>query len=383
MLQLHLLGYGDLFGFDRVLEMSIDTEVHTGPRSPGDPVQLFPAKIHMIQGEIVGDPDFTLLRIQGGPAFGLLSSGETLLTQLPDGNWNVESLFEFSYQIEYQGAPGGVFAGLAGTSTQVAKMRAGEPVWFGNPCEVPDNGTGTATLPPAGCDYLDAEDVHVIASGLPPGTTIELDAIHRNFTCGNPLLTCTAFLPGGVCEGPGGSLGGNIDCFQSDAELTIKGTGALAGFQRTITFPLDTEVHTGPRNPGDSIQSFPSEMFRLQGEIFGDPDFCTLRIRAGSQLGLPSPGHTTLTDNGNGTFAVASLFDVQYEIDFLGCPGSILEGFGGTASGTIRMFVGESSLPPLPPQMVPGPSATVWMWLGALTLGTTAIVLLRRRGQAL
>ena len=34
-------------------------------------------------------------------------------------------------------------------------MQAGLPVVTGaNPCDVPDNGTGTVTLPPAGCEYL-------------------------------------------------------------------------------------------------------------------------------------------------------------------------------------------------------------------------------------
>ena len=37
---------------------------------------------------------------------------------------------------------------------------------------------------------------------------------------------------------------------------------------------------------------------RLQGELFGDPDFCTFRVTGGTDFGLPSPGHTTLTDLG-------------------------------------------------------------------------------------
>ena len=37
----------------------------------------------------------------------------------------------------------------------------------------------------------------------------------------------TVALAGGACAGAGGSLGGNVDCFQSTAELTISGTGSL------------------------------------------------------------------------------------------------------------------------------------------------------------
>ena len=55
-----------------------------------------------------------------------------------------------------------------------------------DPCNAPDNGTGTVTLPPDGCDYLSPTDVHVIINGLPPGTTIELAPIHRDFICNQP-----------------------------------------------------------------------------------------------------------------------------------------------------------------------------------------------------
>jgi hypothetical protein len=77
--------------------------------------------------------------------------------------------------------------------------------------------------------------------------------------------------PGVTCETPGGSLGGNLDCSDSTAELTVTGTGALAGFSRTISVPLFMEVHTGPRTPGAPVQDFPTEMVALQGQLFGDP----------------------------------------------------------------------------------------------------------------
>jgi hypothetical protein len=337
-LQLEVKGTGLLAGFNRTLNVGAFTEVHTGPRNPGDPVQDFDTEMVQLQADLFGDPDFDFLQIRAGSAFGLPSPGHTTLTQLGNGNWQVDSFFDVTYQIDFQGAPGSILDGLAGSTS--ASLTMGSNV---NPCDVVDNGTGTVDLPPAGCEYHNAlpDDVHRMIDGLPPGTTIRLNMIHRNFFCGNPSPLCSIALPGGVCEGPGGSLGGNVDCFQSEARLTIEGTGTLAGFNRTITVPLDTEVHTGPRNPGDSVQVFPNRMYRLQGEIFGDPDFCTLRIRAGDQLGLPSPGETVLTDKGNGTFAVDSFFDVSYEIDFLGCPGSMLEGFGGTASGTVRMQTGD------------------------------------------
>ena len=82
-------------------------------------------------------------------------------------------------------------------------------------------------------------------------------------------------------------------------------------------------------------------MSRCGGQLFGAPDFCTLRITAGSEHGLPSPGHTILTDNGDGTYAVSSSFDVRYRIEFEGCPGSKIEGLSGTTELTIHMTTGN------------------------------------------
>ena len=48
-------------------------------------------------------------------------------------------------------------------------------------CIVPGDGDGSAGLPPVGCDYIGPDEVHEIIDGLPPGTTIELDPIHRDF----------------------------------------------------------------------------------------------------------------------------------------------------------------------------------------------------------
>jgi hypothetical protein len=216
---------------------------------------------------------------------------------------------------------------------------------------VPDNGTGTADLPPAtpspNCTtgYLSPDDVHMIIDGLPPGQTIEIGVEHDGFIC-PPAPTVCSFTPGPgpggdlSCAKGGGGLGGEQECAGSNLELTMQGAGGLT-YTRTVDLPTEFETHTAPRTPGQPVQSFDTDMFRLLGQLPpGDPDFDLLRIRAGSGFGLPSPGHTTLIQTTGGGWAVDSFFDITYEIDFIGAPGGPFAGMSGTTTGTIRMGLG-------------------------------------------
>ena len=113
---------------------------------------------------------------------------------------------------------------------------------------------------------------------------------------------------------------------------------SLSGGGRVLDLPVSGEITTNPRRPGDSVQSFDTDMRRLQGQLpIGDPDFDLLRITAGTDLGLPSPGHTTLTMLSDGNWAVDSFFDITYRIDFVGAPGGPLAGHSGSTTGTIRL----------------------------------------------
>lgn len=194
-------------------------------------------------------------------------------------------------------------------------------------CIVPDNG-GTASLPPT-CPngYLSPAQVHLIINGLPPGNTLLLDASHTDFF--------------DIQNMPGGSLGGEKENFQSVMLLQIIGQGPmLGGYNRFIIIHGACETHIAPRTPGQPTQSFNTTMFALQGQIVGDPDFDLLRITAGDAFGMPSPGHTTLTQVPGG-WNVDSFFEINYRIDFTGEPGSIISGMSGSTTGTIRMQAGE------------------------------------------
>lgn len=203
------------------------------------------------------------------------------------------------------------------------------------PCVVPDNGTGTVTLPPAGCGgYVSPQDLHEMKNGLPPGTTIILGLAHHKFFCRtNPAGT--------PCIIPGGPLGGEVENFSSIGTIQLTGTGALAGWNRVINVPLEVQTATAPRVRGAAVQSFNTDMRKIQGSISGDPDFAFLEIVGGTDNGQPSPGHTTLTRQPDGSFAVKSNFQVGYTIRFVGSPAGKLAGYGGTTVSSVNMAIGQ------------------------------------------
>jgi hypothetical protein len=419
-LDLTVSGTGDLAGFNRHLSVPVSCETHSAPRTPGDPVQSFAVDFYSLDGELFGDPDFCAFKVNGGTAFGVQSPGRTVLTELPTGDYAVESFFDVYYEIEFEGCPGSQLDDYMGTTTGVIRINTGglraiclgecpagwacdeietlnpdgtveiccecvqqvcEPNYDSSACKagtcetpseecqplcmvidlesgrinvdscecivendchaapslgvssscvVPDNGTGTGDLPPEGCQYQSPDDKWMITEGLPAGTTIEMAGIVDDFT--------------NIVTGSGGSLGGEYEQFDATLDLTVTGTGSLAGFNRHLWVPVFCETHSAPRTPGDPVQTFAVDFDSLVGELFGDPDFCTFGIKGGTGFGMQSPGQTRLIELPSGDFAVESFFDVAYQIEFEGCPGSQLEDYTGTTTDTIRIRTGL--LPP-------------------------------------
>jgi hypothetical protein len=191
----------------------------------------------------------------------------------------------------------------------------------------PDNGTGTITLPPPNGEYVTPSMFHAY---LEQGgvITAELEARHGRFL--------------NVQRRTGGSLGGEVETFDSTVQLKITGRGPLAGWGRTISVPTRCETHVGPRTPGDPVQSFPTVMYHIEGRVTGDPDFDSLHIVGGSANGYHSPGHTTLTDRGDGTFQVDSTFNVSFRLEYQGSEKGALKG----ASGETEKTVVVTAVPP-------------------------------------
>jgi hypothetical protein len=325
LLEMDMAGTGTLAGFSRFIVLPVYGESHSAPRILGQPAQSFTTDLVVFQGQILGDPDFDLLRVTGGTGYGLPSPGHTTLTRLPGGNWSVDSFFDITYRIDFVGAPGGQLPGLSGSTTNAEHFVAGEPAPPLTVCELPDNGMGTIDLPP---DCPGGYQGHMaIVDGLPSGTTVEIDAILRYFT--------------NVVRTPGGYLGGETQTWDAQLEMALTGTGILTGFYRYMVMPVQGETHSAPGAPYQFIQSFDTEMVRLFGQVLGDPDFDLLRVIGGSDFGLPSPGHTTLMQLHGGRWAVDSFFDITYRIDFVGRPGGYLSGYSGSTTGVEHFVAGD------------------------------------------
>ncbi len=251
------------------------------------------------------------------------------------------------------------------------------------PVIVPDNGSGTADVPIL-ADYV-GETPMQISDGFPMGSTIDIVAT---------LETPTVY-----AEQAGGSLGGTMSGGGGGLfTWQMQGTGNFLGYNRTLNFGLapggggvlsffdpafnatgaDFEVHAEPRTLSAPLQSFDTVMFRLFGVIVNpgdaDPDFDLLRVVAGSDFGMPSPGHTTLLQTGP-NWEVDSYFDINYRIDFVGKPGGPFSGMSGSTnslnhSGPVRFSLGDT--------IVPEPTSAALAGIGAIAL---AALVRRRQSQ--
>jgi hypothetical protein len=188
-------------------------------------------------------------------------------------------------------------------------------------CWLPDNGNGTADLPP-NCSVGYAGPMQ-IRDGLPPGSTLNAAARLVNFTA--------------VVRNPGGTLGGETHQWNADLELALTGTGVFAAYNRFLVIPVNGQTHSAPRTPFAPVQSFAMDLYALQGQITLDPDFDLLRVTAGAAFGMPSPGQTVLTQSGSG-WAVDSFFDITSRIDFIGRPGGPFGGMSGSTTDQLVRF---------------------------------------------
>lgn len=209
-----------------------------------------------------------------------------------------------------------LFVALAGVLLAPGVSLAQSPC-----CVLPDNGTGTADLPPNCVSGYNGSGQ--IVDGLAPASTIQIAARLANFSS--------------VVRGPGGGLGGEFQQWNATLDLVMTGTGVYSAYNRFLVLNVVGETHSAPRTLFAPVQSFATDMYLLQGQVTLDPDFDLLRVTAGTGFGMPSPGQTTLTQAGPG-WAVDSFFDITFRVDFVGNPGGPFAGRSGSTTNLLRRF---------------------------------------------
>jgi hypothetical protein len=231
---------------------------------------------------------------------------------------------------------------------------------------VPDNGGGTAQMP-IQAPYPSVNPM-VISNGLPVGSQININAVWL-------APTVSAEQPGGSLLGTKSGGGGPL------MQWTMQGTGALSAYNRVLVMPgqpgpggilsfpdpafnvtgASYEVHAAPRTAFAPVQNYTTDLFRMFSQIVGvgDPDFDLLRLVAGSDFGLPSPGQTKLTQVGP-NWNVESFFDITYRIDFVGNQTGPFAGMSGSSTAMSRFQIGMP--------IVPEPTSMVMFLLGSVGL---------------
>jgi len=332
VLYLEITGTGELQGFARSIVLPVEFgETYTAPRGDANPMQHFTTDLWMMSATLEGDPDFFYLNLLGGSTWGP-SPGETTFSMVEDGLYAVDSFFDIQLLVIFKGSPGSILDGMDGIAEITETFTIGLP----DPpsgCALPDNGTGTVNFPPE-CEvgYLGRMR---ISEGLPPGSSIEIDSRLHDFD----VLECVS----------GGDLGGEAAYFVGMLQMEMSGRGDLTGFSRTLEMPVECITNTAPRTPGEPVQVFDCKFNFMGGEFYGDPDFDHFEVRAGDDLGLPCPGETTFTEQLDGSYFVDSFFDITYEIEFVGAPGSILDGMSGITTGDGPFTIGiETASPEMP-----------------------------------
>lgn len=135
----------------------------------------------------------------------------------------------------------------------------------------------------------------------------------------------------------GGILNGQIEIGNSVVTFELTGGGSLEGFHHTITMPASFEVHSAPHHPGTEIDTFKTNMYRIEGTARGDGVFESVRLVGGTGNGYPSPGQMSIISKGDDEVLVDSFFNVGFRLEITGAAGGPLAGVQDAVIGSVTM----------------------------------------------
>jgi hypothetical protein len=202
-----------------------------------------------------------------------------------------------------------------------------------SPIIVYDNGTPNhIDLPPG--DYLGSSEIFEIGESA-EGDWLDVGLRLRS---------------NGSVETPGGALGGHVQTW-TGAVLELTLLGVFQPYYRVISLPVQVVTNSAQRSASVPLVgqlAFAQEIRFLTGELTGDPDFDLLRVTGGTDLGMPSPGETTLEIPYDiiTEYAVDGYFWFEHQIEIVGAAGGPFAGWGGTTWTMSQLeLVGGAPIP--------------------------------------
>lgn len=205
----------------------------------------------------------------------------------------------------------------------VGVLLAAVPAVAQGPVVVPPDASGWVCLPPVEAEYV-AYLVKMFHSL--PDPSWKANVKHQRF-----VNSCK--------QEPGGSLGGDVETFDSDVAVTVtKADGSVAAEEGlTVHIPVRSITHTSKQDPGAKRQTLQTAMWNLEGRIENQGGWKYFAVIAGEENGLPSPGETTLTRLEDGNVAVESFFKIRYRVEYLGAEDGPYAGLQGSGEGETMM----------------------------------------------
>jgi hypothetical protein len=171
-------------------------------------------------------------------------------------------------------------------------------------------------------DYQDNDDYHALINSLTdPVEIAKLKAKHGQLNI--------------LQEFDGGMLNGKVEIGTSVVTFDVTGGGPLQGFHHVFTMPAKFEVHSAPNHPGAEIDTFKTNMYRLEGQG-SDDVFESIHLVAGTANGYPSPGQMTFISQGDSVL-VDSFFNIAFRMELRGAKGGPFDGIEQAVEGKVTM----------------------------------------------